>query len=142
MAGAGVKLYVGNLTPEVTAELLQAAFTSHGDVLGSWVAKGPAAFGFVTMKTLPAAQTAVEALNGTMLGGAALRVELAAPITAGPVSGSPPAPRVRASSRDRQRGRSKRDPSRFDSRPRRVSRRSRSRSRSKRKRKKRKRSSS
>jgi len=80
----GKKLYVGNLTYEVTASELEALFGQHGTVESAQVIadrdtgrfKG---FAFVEMKTEQEAQAATAALNGKELHGRALTVNEAKP---------------------------------------------------------------
>ena len=78
------KLFVGNLSFDTTENDLQDAFAAHGTVTEANLmmdrATGrPRGFGFVTMATEAEAQKAVDALNGTMLGGRNLTVNEARP---------------------------------------------------------------
>src|SRR5437660_3988450 len=78
------KLFVGNLSFDVTENDLQDAFAAHGTVVEANLmmdrATGrPRGFGFVTMSTPEEAQNAMGALNGKQLGGRALTVNLARP---------------------------------------------------------------
>jgi cold-inducible RNA-binding protein len=78
------KLYVGNLSFNITENDLQDAFAAHGTVLEANLvmdretgrARG---FGFVTMSTAEEAQTAITALNGASIDGRALTVNVAKP---------------------------------------------------------------
>ncbi len=78
------KIYVGNLPHSVTDGELQNLFESHGTVQSAQVivdkytgrSKG---FGFVEMGSDDEAQTAIEALNGTEVGGRTLTVNVAKP---------------------------------------------------------------
>jgi cold-inducible RNA-binding protein len=78
------KLYVGNLTYEVTDTDLQNLFASHGTVQSCRVimdrdtgrSKG---FGFVEMDSGEQAQAAITALNGHEMNGRALTVNEARP---------------------------------------------------------------
>jgi RNA recognition motif-containing protein len=87
------KLYVGNLTYEVTDSDLMKLFEAHGTVESAQVimdrdtgrSKG---FGFVEMKTVQEAQAATAALNGQDLNGRALTVNEAKPRTEGGRGGS------------------------------------------------------
>jgi RNA recognition motif-containing protein len=80
----GSKLYVGNLSYEVTGSDLQALFQSHGTVESAEViadrdtgrSKG---FGFVQMASEAEAQAAIAALNGQDHQGRALTVNVAKP---------------------------------------------------------------
>lgn len=78
------KLYVGNLTYEVTNSDLERMFQPHGQVESAQVimdrdtgrSKG---FGFVEMGTPQEAQAAIQALNGQDANGRALTVNEAKP---------------------------------------------------------------
>lgn len=80
----GKKLYVGNLSYEVTGNDLQTMFEAHGTVESVQVindrdtgrSKG---FGFVEMGTSEEAQAAIQALNGKESNGRALTVNEARP---------------------------------------------------------------
>ncbi len=80
----GKKLYVGNLTYEVTDSALEQMFAPHGTVQSAQVimdrdtgrSKG---FGFVEMKTDQEAQAAIAALNGKEVDGRSLTVNEARP---------------------------------------------------------------
>ena len=78
------KLFVGNLSFDVTENDLQDAFAAHGTVVEANLmmdrATGrPRGFGFVTMSSPEEAQKAMGALNGKELAGRALTVNLARP---------------------------------------------------------------
>lgn len=83
-----MKLYVGNLSYDVTDGDLAKMFEAHGTVQSAQVimdrdtgrSKG---FGFVEMKTSQEAQAAIAALNGQSVGGRALTVNEAKPKTEG-----------------------------------------------------------
>jgi cold-inducible RNA-binding protein len=80
----GKKLYVGNLTYDVTDSALEQLFAAHGTVQSAQVimdrdtgrSKG---FGFVEMGSDQEAQAAIAALNGQMVGGRSLTVNEAKP---------------------------------------------------------------
>jgi RNA recognition motif-containing protein len=80
----GKKLYVGNLTYDVTDAALETLFAEHGSVQSAQIimdrdtnrSKG---FGFVEMSTDQEAQNAIQALNGQQVGGRALTVNEAKP---------------------------------------------------------------
>jgi RNA recognition motif-containing protein len=80
----GKKLYVGNLSYDVTDSALTQLFTEHGTVQSAQVimdrdtgrSKG---FGFVEMSSDQEAQNAIQALNGQQVGGRALTVNEAKP---------------------------------------------------------------
>ena len=78
------KLFVGNLSFNITENDLQDAFAAHGTVVEANLmmdrATGrPRGFAFVTMGSPEEAQKAIEALNGKELGGRALTVNIARP---------------------------------------------------------------
>jgi cold-inducible RNA-binding protein len=78
------KLFVGNLSFNITENDLQDAFAAHGTVLEANLmmdrATGrPRGFGFVTMSTPEEAQKAIDALHGKELAGRALTVNIARP---------------------------------------------------------------
>jgi RNA recognition motif-containing protein len=77
-------LYVGNLPYSVTEEELEKAFAAYGAVSAARVvtdrATGrPRGFGFVEMENDDEANAAIEALNGTDMGGRKLVVNIARP---------------------------------------------------------------
>jgi len=78
------KLYVGNLSYNVTENSLQDLFAKHGPVaevnlLQDRMTGKPRGFGFVTMATEEGAKAAIAALNGQDLDGRALTVNEARP---------------------------------------------------------------
>jgi RNA recognition motif-containing protein len=78
------KLFVGNLSFNITENDLQDAFAAHGTVVEANLmmdrATGrPRGFAFVTMSTPEEAQKVIDALNGKELGGRALTVNIARP---------------------------------------------------------------
>jgi len=80
----GKKLYIGNLSYEVSSSDLEAMLSPHGTVQSAEVimdrdtgrSKG---FGFVEMDSDTEAQAAISALNGQDHGGRALKVNEAKP---------------------------------------------------------------
>jgi len=75
----GTRLYVGNLSFSSTVDSLRAAFAESGEVVDAHIVKDrdtgrSRGFGFVTMSTEDQARKAIEAMNGAMLDGRALRV--------------------------------------------------------------------
>jgi cold-inducible RNA-binding protein len=90
----GKKLYVGNLTYDVTDSALEQLFAAHGTVQSAQVimdrdtgrSKG---FGFVEMGSDQEAQAAIQALNGQMVGGRSLTVNEAKPKSEGGGRGGP-----------------------------------------------------
>jgi RNA recognition motif-containing protein len=86
------KLFVGNLSFNITENDLQDAFAAHGTVVEANLmmdrATGrPRGFAFVTMGTPEEAQKAIDAMNGKELGGRALTVNIARPREERPAGG-------------------------------------------------------
>jgi len=78
------KLFVGNLSFNITENDLQDAFAAHGTVLETNLmmdrATGrPRGFGFITMSSPEEAQKAISAMNGAALDGRNLTVNEARP---------------------------------------------------------------
>lgn len=78
------KLYVGNLSFNVTENDLQDAFAQHGPVtevslVTDKISQRPRGFAFVTMETKAGADAAIQALNGTEWHGRKLTVNEARP---------------------------------------------------------------
>src|ERR1700693_871680 len=78
------KLFVGNLSFNITENDLQDTFAAHGTVMEANLMMDrttgrPRGFGFITMSSPEEAQKALEALTGTSLDGRALTVNLARP---------------------------------------------------------------
>ena len=74
-----MEIHVGNLPFETNSEELAALFEAHGRVERVHIPADretgrPRGFGFVTMPVAAQAKAAVEALDGSSLGGRALRV--------------------------------------------------------------------
>ena len=73
------RLYVGNLSFDVDSDVLRSAFAEMGEIQDLAIiteretgrSRG---FAFVTMSTEDGARQAIAALNGSLLGGRALRV--------------------------------------------------------------------
>ncbi len=79
-----MKLYVGNLSFETTENDLQDLFEKHGKVmdvalLNDKMTGRSRGFGFVTMADAAAGTAAMNALNGTEVGGRTLTVNEARP---------------------------------------------------------------
>ena len=80
----GKKIYVGNLSYDVSSSDLEQMFTSHGTVESAQVIEDRSTgrskgFGFVEMSSDQEARAAIEALNGQDHGGRALTVNEAKP---------------------------------------------------------------
>ena len=77
-------IYVGGLPYSVTDQELEETFSAHGTVESAKVITdkytgSSRGFGFVEMGTQQEAEKAIEALNGTELGGRTLTVNMAKP---------------------------------------------------------------
>lgn len=104
------KLFVGNLSFEITENDLQDAFAAHGTVLEAnlmldRISGRPRGFGFVTMSTSEEAQNAIQALNGRDLNGRAITVNVARPRENRPPGGGGGGRRERDFSSRGERGR-------------------------------------
>ncbi|HEX3720524.1 MAG TPA: RNA-binding protein [Verrucomicrobiae bacterium] len=78
------KLFVGNLSFNITENELRDAFAAHGTVteanlMMDRMTNRPRGFGFVTMSTADEARKAIDALNGKDMDGRALTVNVAKP---------------------------------------------------------------
>ena len=78
------KVYVGNLSFEITVNDLSDAFAAFGTVseanlMMDRTTSRSRGFGFVTMSTPAEAQKAIEGLNGKEMGGRAVTVNIARP---------------------------------------------------------------
>ena len=78
------KLFVGNLSFNITENDLQDAFAAHGTVVETnlmmdRMSGRPRGFGFVTMSSPEEAQKAIDAMNGAPLDGRNLTVNIARP---------------------------------------------------------------
>jgi cold-inducible RNA-binding protein len=78
------KIFVGNLSFNVTENDLQDMFAAHGSVVEANLMTDrmtgrPRGFGFVTMSTEQEAEAAINALNGKTVDGRALTVNVARP---------------------------------------------------------------
>ena len=81
-----MRIYVGNLSYEVTEEDLRLAFEPFGQVESAAIIKDKYSgqskgFGFVEMPSKAEAQSAIDGLNGTELKGKTLNVNEARPRT-------------------------------------------------------------
>jgi len=79
-----MNIYVGNLSSDVTDEMIQKAFESFGEVTSARVIKDKYSgqsrgFGFVEMPVQSQAQTAIKSLNGKELQGREMSVNEARP---------------------------------------------------------------
>lgn len=79
-----VKLYVGNLGFDTTEQELEEAFAHHGQVYSASIVTDrdtgrSRGFAFVEFESKASAQAAIQALNGTELGGRSITVNEARP---------------------------------------------------------------
>jgi len=77
-----VRLYVGNLSFDATAEDLREIFSETGEVLDSIIVTRPGGgrprgFGFVTMANEAEGEEAIRQLDGQQVAGRALKVNVA-----------------------------------------------------------------
>jgi len=70
---AATKLYVGNLNYQTNEDRLKEVFSQYGEVVSATIIAGRG-FGFVELTTPEAAQSAIDAMNGTDLDGRTIRV--------------------------------------------------------------------
>lgn len=81
-----MKIYIGDMSNEVTEEDLRQAFEAFGQVESATIIKDKYSgrskgFGFVEMPSKAEAQSAIDGLNGTELKGRTLNVNEARPRT-------------------------------------------------------------
>jgi len=69
-------IFVGNLSSNVTVDILETLFEAYGDILGIDLAAGQD-FGYVRMADDSEAYRAVTALNGKLCGGRMLNITVA-----------------------------------------------------------------
>jgi RNA recognition motif-containing protein len=86
------KLFVGNLSFNITENDLRDAFAAHGTVtetnlMMDRMTNRPRGFGFVTMSTSEEAQKAIDAMSGREMDGRALTVNVAKPREERPAGG-------------------------------------------------------
>ncbi len=79
-----MKIYIGNLSTEVTQEEIQKAFEAHGKVsevnlITDRYSGRSRGFAFVEMPVATEGQTAIKALNGKSIGNQAVNVSEAKP---------------------------------------------------------------
>ena len=79
-----MNIYVGNLSSDVTDEMIRGAFESFGEVTSAKVIQDKYSgqsrgFGFVEMPVQSQAQTAIKSLNGKELQGKEMKVSEARP---------------------------------------------------------------
>ncbi|KAI3378672.1 hypothetical protein SNEBB_005600 [Seison nebaliae] len=70
------KVYVGNLAPDAKKDELERIFEEYGQLTNVWVARNPPGFAFVEFKNARDAEEAVNRLDGKVLCGTRVRIEL------------------------------------------------------------------
>jgi len=83
-SGPNMRIYVGNLSYEVTEEELRQEFTAFGEVTSVSIIRDkysgrPKGFGFVEMASVSEGQAAIAGLNGKTLKDRTLNVDAARP---------------------------------------------------------------
>lgn len=86
-----MKIYVGNLSFQTTEAELNSAFAAHGEVRSASLAMDretgrPRGFGFIEIDDAAGAK-AIDALNGSQLGGRQISVSVAKPKESRPTTG-------------------------------------------------------
>ena len=76
--GKGARLYVKNLSQEISTEILYEKFTLHGNVVDTFY-KPEKGFAFITFASVAEANNAIVAMNGKNLCGRAIQCSLAKP---------------------------------------------------------------
>eukprot|EP00742_Colponemidia_sp_Colp-10_P008116 GILJ01008760.1.p1 GENE.GILJ01008760.1~~GILJ01008760.1.p1 ORF type:complete len:568 (-),score=77.82 GILJ01008760.1:168-1871(-) len=76
---SGGRVYVGDLPVNATRTDVETIFSAFGKVKNTWLARNPPGFAFVEFGAEQDAKNAVDALKGTTIAGARIRVELAVP---------------------------------------------------------------
>ena len=79
-----MKMYVGNLSFDTTKQDLETLFSQHGEVTDVHLPTDretgrPRGFGFVTMDSAQAMETAINEIDGTEVDGRTLKVNEAKP---------------------------------------------------------------
>ncbi|KAG8187352.1 hypothetical protein JTE90_016902 [Oedothorax gibbosus] len=89
---ADCKVYVGDLGNSGTKHEIEDAFSYYGPLRNVWVARNPPGFAFVEFEDSRDARDAVRALDGKLLCGRRVRVELSTGRTRSSFRGPPPRP--------------------------------------------------
>ncbi|XP_070552588.1 serine/arginine-rich splicing factor 3-like [Ptychodera flava] len=101
------KVYVGDLGSGAAKHELERAFSHYGPLRNVWVARNPPGFAFVEFEDPRDASDSVRALDGRIICGRRVRVELSSGKTRrGRYVGRPPPPARRSYYDDRDRDRS------------------------------------
>lgn len=95
-----MRIYVGNLAPDVTDEVLMSTFAAHGEVVSVEVitdndTRQSRGFGFVEMRDDGQAEAAIRNLDGSGLQGRNIQVNVARPRTERSGGGGDPVRRRR-----------------------------------------------
>ncbi|KFM74863.1 Serine/arginine-rich splicing factor 7, partial [Stegodyphus mimosarum] len=86
------KVYVGDLGNSGTKHEIEDVFSYYGPLRNVWVARNPPGFAFVEFEDSRDARDAVRALDGKLLCGRRVRVELSTGRTRNSFRGPPPRP--------------------------------------------------
>ncbi|GIX75867.1 hypothetical protein CDAR_64631 [Caerostris darwini] len=86
------KVYVGELGNSGTKHEIEDAFSYYGPLRNVWVARNPPGFAFVEFEDSRDARDAVRGLDGKLLCGRRVRVELSTGRSRGSFRGPPPRP--------------------------------------------------
>ncbi|XP_013787027.1 RNA-binding protein Rsf1-like [Limulus polyphemus] len=73
---SGTRVFVGGLTEDIQKEDLEMEFEKVGKIVSVWVAQNPPGFGFVEFDDREDANEAINAMNGHLIKGARIRVEM------------------------------------------------------------------
>ncbi|XP_076321565.1 RNA-binding protein Rsf1-like isoform X2 [Tachypleus tridentatus] len=73
---SGTRVFVGGLTQDVQKEDLEVEFGKVGKIVSVWVAQNPPGFGFVEFDDREDADEAIKAMNGQLINGTRIRVEM------------------------------------------------------------------
>ncbi|XP_076361882.1 uncharacterized protein LOC143252909 isoform X2 [Tachypleus tridentatus] len=72
----GTRVFVGGLTEDIQKEDLEMEFSKVGKLLSVWVAQNPPGFGFVEFDHRDDADEAINSMNGQIINGIRIRVEM------------------------------------------------------------------
>ncbi|XP_076319120.1 RNA-binding protein Rsf1-like isoform X2 [Tachypleus tridentatus] len=73
----GTRVFVGGLTEDIQKEDLEEEFSKVGKIVNVWVARNPPGFGFVEFDDRADADEAVNSMNGQLIHGTKIRVDMA-----------------------------------------------------------------
>ncbi|XP_076360553.1 RNA-binding protein Rsf1-like [Tachypleus tridentatus] len=73
---SGTRVFVGGLTEDIQKEDLEMEFEKVGKIVSVWVAQNPPGFGFVEFDDREDANEAINSMNGQLIKGTRIRVEM------------------------------------------------------------------